>query len=160
MRNKYGFTISELMVVIAIVGIISAVAIPSLLNWRGEARLNDAVSMVRTDLEMAKITAIQENNFVVVAFSAGSYLIFVDNGAGGAGAANWSYESGEKRLRNRRLPAGIRVDLSNTNFEGGPTTRFNGRGRLDKKGVVTLTSSNGSKRELSLNNRFGRIDIN
>jgi prepilin-type N-terminal cleavage/methylation domain-containing protein len=160
MHNKYGFSLYELMMVIAICAIITSIATPAIINWRDKAKMKDAVSMLRADLEMAKITAIRENNFVVVTFSADSYSIFVDNGAGGVGAGNWSYDPGEKRLRNKQMPAGVSVDLGNTNFEGDQTTRFNGRGRLDEKGAVTLTSTNGTQRELNMNNRFGRIDIN
>ena len=160
MHNKYGFSLYELMIVIAICAIITAFAIPATINWRTKAKMNDAVSMLRSDLEMAKITALRENNFVVVSFSADSYLIFVDNGVGGVGAGNWSYDPGEKRLRNKQMPAGVSIDLGNTNFEGDQATRFNGRGRLDEKGIVTLVNTNGTQRELNMNNRFGRIDIN
>ena len=160
MHNNYGFSLYELMVVIAICAIITAFATPAAINWRNKAKMNDAVSMLRSDLEMAKITALRENNFVVVSFSADSYLIFVDDGAGGVGAGNWSHDPGEKRIRNKQIPAGVSVDLGNTNFEGDQITRFDGRGRLDEKGIVTLTSANGIQRELNMNNRFGRIDIN
>lgn len=160
MHKKNGFSLYELMVVIAIIAIISAIATPSITSWLGKAKMNDAVNTLRADLEMAKITAIRENDFVVVTFSADSYSIFVDNGAGGVGAGNWVYDSGEKDLRNRQMPAGVRVDMGNTNFEGDQATRFNGRGRLDEKGKVTLISTNGAQKEINMNNRFGRIDIN
>ena len=79
MHNKYGFSLYELIVVIAICAIITALATPATIKWRNEAKMDNAVSMLRSDLEMAKITARRENNFVVVTFSADSYLIFVDN---------------------------------------------------------------------------------
>jgi prepilin-type N-terminal cleavage/methylation domain-containing protein len=163
MRNKFGFSLMELTVVIAVGAIISAIAVPSVINWRGKAKMREAISTLRNDLELAKVRAIQENDFVVIKFSENSYLIFVDSGdAGGAGKHNWSHNSGEKRLRRRQLPSGVRIDLAQTSFNGGNITRFTGRGRIDteKMGKVVLVSSNGIQREIIMNNRFGRIDIN
>jgi prepilin-type N-terminal cleavage/methylation domain-containing protein len=162
MRNKFGFSLMELTVVIAVGAIISAIAVPSVINWRGKAKMREAISTLRGDLEMAKVRAIQENDFVVIKFSENSYLIFVDSGdAGGAGAHNLSHNSGEKRLRKRQLPAGVKIDLGQTTFPG-DITQFNGRGRIDttRTGKVVLTSSNGIEREILMENRFGRIDIN
>jgi len=162
MRNKFGFSLMELTVVIAVGAIISAIAAPSVINWRGKAKMREAISSLRGDLEMAKVRAIQENDFVVVAFSENSYLIFVDGGdAGGAGAHNLSHNSGEKRLRRRQLPAGVRIDLGQTTFPG-DITQFTGRGRIDttRTGKVVLVSSSGIQREIRMENRFGRIDIN
>ena len=47
MHNKYGFSIYELMVVIAIIAFISAIATPSIVGWRSKAKMKDAVSMLR-----------------------------------------------------------------------------------------------------------------
>ena len=162
MQNKFGFSLLELTVVIAVGAIISAIATPSVINWRGKAKMREAISTLRGDLEMAKVRAIRENDFVVVSFSENSYLIFVDSGdAGGSGAHNLSHNSGEKRLRKRQLPAGVRIDLGQTTFPG-DITQFTGRGRIDttKTGKVVLLSSNGIQREIKMENRFGRIDIN
>jgi prepilin-type N-terminal cleavage/methylation domain-containing protein len=162
MRNKFGFSLIELTVVIAVGAIISAIAVPSVINWRGKAKMREAISTLRSDLEMAKVRAIRENDFVVVAFSENSYLIFVDSGdAGGSGRHNLIHNSGEKRLGRRQLPAGVRIDLSQTTFPG-DITQFTGRGRIDTTmtGKVVLISSNGILREILMENRFGRIDIN
>lgn len=54
MKNK-GFTLIELMIVIAIIGILSAVAIPNFINARDKGRITAAISALRiiqTGLEL------------------------------------------------------------------------------------------------------------
>lgn len=55
MKKSAGFTLIELMIVIAIIGILAAVAVPNFLNARDRARVSAAASAVhtiRTALEM------------------------------------------------------------------------------------------------------------
>ena len=69
MRNKMGFTLMELMVVLAIFAVVTSLAVPSLIGWRNDAKLRDGASLLRGDLERAKLRAIKENDFVAMLFS-------------------------------------------------------------------------------------------
>lgn len=153
MRNNFGFTVFELTIVLAIMGIVASIAVPSFSRWRGEAKMRSAVNTMRGDLEMAKSRAVRENDFVVVDFVATGYTIFIDDNA------NNSQDSGEQLLINRSLPAGVSIDLANTTFTDN-RTRFNGRGRIGNQGVVTLVNSTGDENEIGITNRFGRITVN
>jgi type IV fimbrial biogenesis protein FimT len=160
MRNNIGFTLIELLVIIAIIAVLSSLGTPAFLQWRSDAKLRDAVSSLRGDLEMAKLRAMRENEFVTVLFNTGNYLIFIDDGAGAGGVAeNWNQDGDEKILRNRQMPAGVRIDLGNPTFED-KRTRFNGRGRIGNQGVVKIVNKAGDQRTIDMNNRFGRITVN
>jgi type IV fimbrial biogenesis protein FimT len=149
------------MVVIAIIAIISAIAIPNMLAWRADAKFRGAVANIKGDLNMAKLMAVKENAFVAVNFdpdsngaASGRYMIFVDNGD-----TPGAFDDGQERLfRNRQLPAGVSIDLAGTDFNGNDYTRFNERGLPDETGSVEMVSSTGDQRNIGLN-RLGRINI-
>jgi type IV fimbrial biogenesis protein FimT len=160
MRNNFGFTFFELFVAIAIIAILSALGTPAFLQWRSNAKLRDAVSSLRGDLEMAKLRAIRENEFVAVLFNTNNYLVFIDDGEGAGGVAeNWTRDGSERILRNRQMPAGVRIDLASTTFADN-RTRFNGRGHITNQGKVKIVNTSGNQKTLEMDNRFGRITVN
>jgi type IV fimbrial biogenesis protein FimT len=160
MRNNSGFTLIELLVIIAIIAVLSSLGTPAFLQWHSDTKLRDAVSSLRGDMEMAKLRAMRENEFVTVVFNTDSYLIFIDDGAGAGGVTeNWILDGDENVLRNRQLPAGVSIDLGNTTFVSN-RTRFNGRGHIANQGVATIVNTAGNQRVLDMNNRFGRITVN
>lgn len=156
MKRDSGFTVVEFLVAIAMVAILSSIAIPSYISWRSAAKLKEAVNLVWSDLERAKSHAVRRNKFVAIVFSADGYTIFVDDGSGGATAGNWNHETGEEFLTHRKMPAGVQIDLVNTTFDN-DRTGFNGRGWIGNTGKVTLQNSNGDQKVVSIENRFGRI---
>ena len=157
MRNKSGFTIMELMVVIAILAVISALGLPGFVGWRNDAKLRDAVSLLRGDMEMAKLRAVREDDFVAILFNANGYTVFVDDGAG-VDRGDWEIDPNEQVLQNRQMPAGVTIDVADSDMFDDDRTRFNGRGRIGNLGIVTLNAAN-RRRELDMKNRFGRITI-
>jgi prepilin-type N-terminal cleavage/methylation domain-containing protein len=154
MKSSKGFSLLEAMMVIAVIGILSAIAVPSIINQRNNAKLRDAVSMIRGNFEMARSRAIRENAFVPVLINADGYTIFIDDGPGAA-AGNWAPDGGEKILCDTKLPAGIRIDLAQTTFTDS-RTRFNGRGYSANAGILTVLGP-GMTVTVDMNNRFGRI---
>jgi type IV fimbrial biogenesis protein FimT len=152
MRHNAGFTFTELMVVIGIFAILSAIAVPNFLSWRTDAKLRGAVSNLKADLNLARLSAAREGQALAVTFETGLYQIFFDNGSGSGTADNWLPDGDEKMVRNRRLPAGITL----TNDVGGQL-EFDARGLLPGGGAnLTLTDTSGQNVTLSLN-RLGVI---
>ncbi|MBW1956467.1 MAG: GspH/FimT family protein [Deltaproteobacteria bacterium] len=157
MRKDAGITLAEVMVVIAIVGILMAIAVPNWLSWRAKAKINGALTNLRGDIEMTKLRAIRENAHVTILFSSDAYTVFIDNGAGGGTASNWVRDGGEILLKNRQLAAGVRINMGATTFPVRPTgsttkgLRFNGRARPSSLGTVVLADTRGEIRKIVVN---------
>ena len=83
----------ELMVVVAIIAITAAFAIPNMIGQRADAKLQGAVNNLKGDLNVVRTMAVRENASVVVVFSENGYQVFVDNGT-----TEWSFDAGEERM--------------------------------------------------------------
>ena len=95
MSNNRGFTLTELMVAICIVGILSALAVPNMVSWRSRAQFSGTISQLIGDLQMAKSRAIKENVDVIVNFTTNSYTL--------------SYVAGGQKILSRDLPSSITI---------------------------------------------------
>jgi type IV fimbrial biogenesis protein FimT len=132
-----------------------------MIGWRSGTKLQGAVENLRGDLQLAKLAAVKENRSVAVLFSANGYEVFTDDGPTEQGAFDSAPPDNERRFRNRQLPAGVSIDLANTDFNGNDYVRFNNRGLLDSPGInnkVELVTSSNKRGKIELN-RLGRINI-
>lgn len=79
LENNTGFTLVEMIIAIAVIAVLSAIAVPNLLTWRGNAELNRATRDVVSNLQRAKLTAVKRNTYCAVTFSATGYTVYVDS---------------------------------------------------------------------------------
>jgi len=59
--NKKGFTLIELTTTLALLGIISAIAIPSYFSWLPRHKLQTSVRHIYDDMNMARSRAVRTN---------------------------------------------------------------------------------------------------
>ncbi|MFZ7111338.1 MAG: pilus assembly FimT family protein [Desulfatiglandales bacterium] len=71
--NKKGFTLIEMVVVIGVMAILGAVAVPSFLAWLPDSRLKAAARDLYSNMQKAKMDAIRSNS---------NYRLVFDQGAG------------------------------------------------------------------------------
>jgi prepilin-type N-terminal cleavage/methylation domain-containing protein len=167
MRSKSGFSLIELLIIVAIIAILASIALPNMVAPSIKAKLRGAVSNLRGDLQTAKMMAIRENRFVVVNLLANnSYEVFVDNGDGVGGIAeDWKRNGTERLLASRQMEAGVSIDLAATILNNAAATnlnndqtRFNDRGLPENFGTIVLKSQAGQRGEINLN-RLGRMTV-
>ncbi|MDD3149557.1 MAG: prepilin-type N-terminal cleavage/methylation domain-containing protein [Candidatus Gastranaerophilales bacterium] len=61
MKNRYGFTLAETLIVIAIIGIIASIAIPTLFGTTSDAELKAAWKKQYSDLSQATMMIVADN---------------------------------------------------------------------------------------------------
>jgi type IV fimbrial biogenesis protein FimT len=72
LRKQRGLTLIELMVGIAIIAIISILAIPSYSDWIGNSRLRNGAESVVNGLQLARAEAVRRNTAVQFQLTAGN----------------------------------------------------------------------------------------
>ena len=123
MRSVAGFSMMELMTVLAIVAILSTMAVPALFQWGAKHRVGNAARDVKSTLEFARINAIKTNADVTVNFDWANERMTV--AAGGT------------TLSTLQMPGD--VDLLDVDL-GTPVT-FNGHGFSSDSGQVRVENS-------------------
>jgi prepilin-type N-terminal cleavage/methylation domain-containing protein len=155
-----GFTLVEIMMVMVILSVLAFFVAPEVMNWRPNMRLTDASQDLYANMQNAKVSAIEQNENVVVSFTVpGSYEIFVDDGAGGGTARNNVKDGTEQTLTLDdnpdsptfntsviSLPADVIFD-GGTDFNGGVVTGFTPRGLVisGNTGAVIMRRTDSSK---------------
>ncbi|HKP00095.1 MAG TPA: GspH/FimT family pseudopilin [Nitrospiraceae bacterium] len=67
--HNTGFTMIEVMIVVAIIGIASAIAAPNYLLWHSRSELRQGITEVQNQLLLARMAALSRNAPVTVAIS-------------------------------------------------------------------------------------------
>jgi len=138
--NEKGFTFVEIAVALGILGIISAISIPSYFSWLPRHRLQTSVRQIYDDMNMAKSRAVRTNSVAVAIFdiNTDTYTIFLDTSP-----ENWAYDGVETVISTGNLQNG--VDIIETTFTSN-TYGFNNRGMTQTPAIpgdVHLTNHSG-----------------
>ena len=133
MRKNSGFTITELMVTIAVIAILASVAIPNFLAWLPNYRLRSGAEEIHFTLQLARIRAIKENATATVSFD----------------IANETYRAsvGDQTIRRGQMPAGI--DIFSAAF-GGTSVQFDSRGIANNAGTAVVRNNLGKAKTITV----------
>ena len=82
-KHEAGFTLTELITIIAIMAVLTSIAIPTFSVWLPNYKLRSAARDLYSNLQMAKMGAVKQNKQWAVVFNQGSaqYSICSDDGA-------------------------------------------------------------------------------
>ncbi len=132
-RNQSGFSLLELMIVVGILMVVAAMAVPKIMTSVADIRLRGTVNSASGIIQDARMMAIRDNNLrkVKYANAAAGGLVYVDvNDDGSPQATEAQVQMGSTILA-YTTPTGISA-LTNTDLSYTPTTvssiMFNPRG--------------------------------
>ncbi len=127
-------------------GIVSAIAIPSISTWSSNSRLKFASNELASTLQLARLTAIGSGANCVLFYNSGTkiYRVFVDNGAGGGTASNGVKDGSEPIIKTIDMTDGDHKALP---LPGGDLNiAFNSLGgTVTTISPVTLSTCSGSR---------------
>lgn len=153
MTDCRGFTLIELIMVLVIASILSAIAYPSLIDLKQRACFQGEVSQMVAWLHRAKTEAIKTNSSVVVEPDSNGYRIFVDNSKVPKKAGDWKRENDERLLVKYKLKNGLTLI---NNFSKS-RMRFN-TGAGMKAGTFVLKDFAGNQMKIVIS-IIGRIRV-
>ncbi len=147
---RRGFTTLELLVVISILLILAAIALPNLSGWARNQRLKGVTRDLMSHFQFARLEAIKRSTTIALAFNpgageVGNYTVFVDDGGGDETLAGNLIQdnAAETTLRRAIMPFG--VTLESTTFTA-DRAGYNSRGfpALGNWGTVRLSTDSRS----------------
>lgn len=154
---RQGLTVLELLLTIAVLGIVSGIASLQMPRVLADARLHSGVRQIAADLHLVRMRAIAQNSRFRVTFRPRMNDYFVDKEAGGTWRRQLLHghhgePSAEALLT---LPPGVRIVAVNS---GGDVV-FLPRGYVDGGITITLGSDQGRGNKRVVVNLAGRVRI-
>lgn len=127
-RAGAGFTAIELMVVLALIGILVAVAAPSFTDFFARKRVESVTSELGTDLQYARSEAVARNAAVRLTFGTGCYVIHTQ--PTGASASSCSQADGVASTMGSNGSGETAADIKTVKLRSGTSAAFAGNSGL------------------------------
>jgi len=157
LNKQKGFTLTELMVVISVIGIISAVSAPNIVKGLPKYRLKRASRDVTSRLRAARSIAVKTSSTVIVQFDLDRQRYSING--------KWYPGSDDNTKNGLASYYGSGLCFGRGNFgTGDPVTfpkdrvTFNNRGICPSLGTIYLTNNEGTVNKVAIS-RAGRVRL-
>jgi prepilin-type N-terminal cleavage/methylation domain-containing protein len=145
---RFGFTLVEMAIVVMIISVLAAVAIPSFFDSLMFHQVESAARRVKSDLELARHTARLASASQSVAFSGATYTL----------STAQNLDNVHKEYSVDLSAAPFNVELVSVNFDGETSVSFDGYGTPTSGGTIELRSKT-LKCTVTLDGVTGNVSI-
>jgi prepilin-type N-terminal cleavage/methylation domain-containing protein len=154
-RDGGGFSLIELMVVLVVFGIVTAIALPGLNKFLRSVELNGTVTRMATSLRVIRQRAVTENNnYVAVLGGADDNISWWDDDD------NDGVKDGtEKFGANASIPSWMTVTNDPLNPFASDSLTFAPNGSASQAGTLIFSNADGYQRTLSVIRPTGMVTV-
>lgn len=135
MHRNEGFTLLELVTVIAIIAVVASIVTPGVFGWLPKYRLRSGAEEIQSALQLARLDAIKRNRKSIVSFDTTNHTFRATIGG--------------QVLKSGKMPAGITIDSVTS-----PSSKveFDSRGLANTStGNIRVKNKIGSSKTISVN---------
>ncbi|HEU4723842.1 MAG TPA: GspH/FimT family pseudopilin [Candidatus Eisenbacteria bacterium] len=151
-RSDSGFTLMELMVVLVIFSIVTAVALPGLNKFLRSVELSGTVERMATSLRVIRQRAVTENNNYVAVLGANDNILWWDDDDNDGVKDNT-----EKTGENAPIPSWVTVTNDPGNTFASDTLTFSPNGSASQSGTLIFSNADGYQKTLSVIRPTGMV---
>ena len=135
MHKNSGYTIIEVLTVIAIISIVLGIVIPNVLGWLPRYRLRSGAEEIQSTLQLARLGAIKQNKDATVTFDTTNHTYLAEISENGL------------RIKNGKMPSGIIIASSSPSSE----VEFNSRGLANEATTILVRNNQGGTKTITVN---------
>lgn len=153
-RADGGFTLLELMVVLVVFSIVTAIALPGLNKFLRSVELSGTIERMATSLRVVRQRAVTENNNYVAVLGANDTILWWDDDDNDGVKDNT-----EKTGENAPIPDWVTVTSDVGNPFASDTLTFLPNGSASQSGTIIFSNGDGFQRSLSVIRPTGMVTV-